>query len=328
MEGAAVTDSVRLSRARVEEAKRRIDALIANIERVIVGKRQVIEFAIVTLLSRGHLLLEDVPGVGKTMLARALAGSIDIGTKRIQCTPDLLPSDVTGVSVFDPRTGQFNFSPGPVFTNILLADEINRATPRAQSSLLECMAEFQVSVDGVTHKLPDIFMVMATQNPIEMQGAFPLPEAQLDRFLMKTGLGYPGIEDEIAIASAQAHSHPVDSIRSVMSASELATLREHGENVHISADVQRYIARLVRATREHDALSLGSSPRGTLALSRAGRALALLRGQDYVDPAIVAELAVPVLAHRVIPKPSFAVDAPKSADIIRTVLSRIEPPVL
>jgi MoxR-like ATPase len=262
------------------------------------------------------------------MLARALARSIDIDSKRIQCTPDLLPSDVTGVSVFQPKTGEFSFSPGPVFTNILLADEINRATPRAQSSLLECMAEFQVSVDGVTRKLPDVFMVIATQNPVESQGAFPLPEAQLDRFLAKTALGYPSVEDEMTIMAAQLHSHPIDAVGPVLSVAELAALRECCDAVHTSPDVQRYMANLVRATRGQESLSLGSSPRGTLSLSRASRALALARGQDYVDPALVAELAVPVLAHRVILKPSFALNAPTAADVISSVLASVETPVL
>jgi len=317
-----------LSREHAERAQSAIDRLIGNMERVIVGKRPALELAVVVLLSRGHLLLEDVPGVGKTMLARALAKSVDIDTKRIQCTPDLLPSDVTGVSVFHPKTSEFTFAPGPVFTNILLADEINRATPRAQSSLLECMAEFQVSVDGVTRKLPEVFMVIATQNPVESHGAFPLPEAQLDRFLVKTAVGYPGLEDELAMANAQVREHPVDSLRPVMTADELVALRRFAEMVYIAPEVQRYIAEVVRGTRGHEALMLGSSPRGTLAISRLARALALARGQEFVDPRLVSELAVPALAHRVILRPSFAVNAPTAEEVVGAVLAGIKPPVL
>ncbi len=271
-----------------------------NVERVIFGKRDEIEFLLTALFARGHVLIEDVPGTGKTMLARAVAVSSGLSFKRLQCTPDLLPNDVTGVSVYDQSSGGFEFRPGPVFVNVLLADEINRATPRTQSSLLEAMQERQATADGVTRPLPEPFLVLATQNPVEFEGTFPLPEAQLDRFLLRLRLGYPRREDEAGIIRAVRGRHPVEELEQVVDGGELPALADATADVHVDASVEDYVLDLVRGTRDHDEVTLGASPRGAIALATAGRALAAIRGRDYVVPDDVKALAAPVLAHRLV----------------------------
>jgi MoxR-like ATPase len=274
--------------------------VIANIERVIVGKRDAIEMAVVTLLCQGHLLIEDVPGVGKTMLARSLARSLGCSFNRIQFTPDMLPSDVTGVSIYNQATSAFEFRPGPVMAQIILADEINRATPKTQSALLEAMQETQLTVDGVTHNLPRPFMVLATQNPIEYEGTFRLPEAQMDRFLMRIKLGYPRLDDEIDVLDRQQYRHPVKDLEAVSSAEEVIAAQDAIRSVFISPEIKRYIVEITQGTRAHAEVYLGSSPRGSLALYRAGQARAALRGRDYVLPDDVKALVGSVLGHRII----------------------------
>jgi MoxR-like ATPase len=282
------------------------ETVVSNVERVIVGKRPAIELLLVALLSEGHVLIEDVPGVGKTMLARALAMSLGLSFKRLQCTPDLLPNDITGVSVYNQRSGEFEFRPGPAFAHVLLADEINRATPRTQSALLESMGEGQVTVDGVTYPLPQPFMVLATENPIEYEGTFPLPEAQLDRFLLKLAVGYPSPADEHSVLLALQREHPITSIGGVVDGLRVLELRRQVWEVHVDDTVRDYVIRLVTATRSHPDLALGASPRGSLALFRTGQALAALRGRAYVLPDDVKQLAAPVLTHRLIVRPESA----------------------
>jgi len=301
----------------------RIGAVCANVERVIFGKHHEVELALVALVCRGHILVEDVPGTGKTMLAKAIARSLGCSFKRIQFTPDLLPSDVTGVSIFNQRTNEFQFRPGPVMTQIVLADEINRATPKTQSALLEAMEEHQVTVDGVTYQLPDPFLVMATQNPIEYEGTFPLPEAQLDRFFIRLQLGYPKEREEIAILDAQRVIHPLETIEQVMGAEELLKAMSAVKDVHIAEQVKTYVVGVVNATRSHPDVYLGASPRGSLALARASQAYALIQGRDFVLPDDVKALAGPTLSHRLILQPQARLKDLAATTVIAEVLASV-----
>ncbi len=300
------------------------DRIIRNVETVIVGKREAIEYLLIALLCQGHALIEDVPGTGKTMLARAMAVSMGLDFKRLQCTPDLLPNDITGVSVFNQRTSEFDFRRGPVFVNILLADEINRATPRTQAALLEAMQEGQVSVDGVTHALPQPFLVLATQNPVEYEGTFPLPEAQLDRFLIRLSVGYPGEQDEIQVMRNNRQQHPITTIQRVVDGTELLKLSAIIGDVHLDESLERYIAAVVRATRTHSDIALGASPRGSLALYKTSQALAALRGRDYVIPDDVKRLIPLALPHRLIVKPESELRGRTASMILYEIVQRVE----
>ncbi len=278
--------------------------IVSNLEQVIVGKAQSVELVVIGLLCQGHILIEDVPGVGKTMLARSLAKSLDCAFNRIQFTPDMLPSDVTGVAIFNQETRKFEFRAGPIMGQIILADEVNRATPKTQAALLEAMEEHQVTVDGVTYPLPKPFMVLATQNPIEYEGTFPLPEAQLDRFLLRVRLGYPSQSEEIKILNAQQLRHPIESLESVVRIKDLLSAIEEIRQVYVSPAIQRYIIDLVGRTRQSGDVYLGASPRGSLALFRTGQARAALQGRDHVLPDDIKALAVAVLGHRIIVSPA------------------------
>jgi MoxR-like ATPase len=283
----------------IVQAQKLVEKIINNVERIIVGKRKAIELAVMTIISQGHLLIADPPGVGKTMLARSLAKSINCTFKRIQFTPDMLPGDVTGVSVYNQKTADFEFRPGPVMAQIVLADEINRATPRVQSALLECMGETQLTVDGTTYNMPSPFHVLATENPVEYESTFPLPETQLDRFLMCISLGYPSMSDEIDIIERQQYIHPIEQLNQVADASEVVTLQETVKKIHVDDAVKQYIVSVVGATRNHPSIYLGSSPRGSLALYRTVQARALMERRDFALPDDVKALAEPVLSHRI-----------------------------
>ena len=300
--------------------------ILENLERVIVGKRDTLELIVTGLLCQGHLLLEDVPGVGKTMVSRALAKSLGCQFSRIQFTPDMLPSDVTGVSIFNQVTRQFEFRPGPLMAQIVLADEINRATPKTQSALLEAMEERQITVDGVTHRLPDPFLVMATQNPIEYEGTFPLPEAQLDRFLMRLRLGYPALADEVHVLELQQINHPINDLSEVAPLEEVLQMQEMVKYVYVSPPVKRYIVELVRATRTNTDVYLGSSPRGSLSLVRTAQVRAAINGRDFVLPDDVKGLASFVLAHRIIIDPAARLKNISAETIIQEVLHNVSIP--
>ncbi|MCS7239305.1 MAG: MoxR family ATPase [Thermoguttaceae bacterium] len=302
--------------------------IIANVERVIVGKRRQIILSIVSWFCEGHVLLEDVPGVAKTMLARALAQSVGCDFKRIQCTPDLLPTDITGVSVFNQKTTEFEFRPGPVFTQVLLVDEINRATPRTQAALLEAMAEGRVTVDGVSYNLSRPFLVIATQNPIDHEGTFPLPEAQLDRFFMRFSLGYPTPEEELRMLELLERSHPIEDIRPVVSPAELLAAQQATRAVYVDEKVRRYITDIVHKTRQWEELALGASPRGTIALFRAAQAVAAIAGRNFVLPDDVKRVAIPVLNHRLILRPESRLRKRTAAAILEEILAEIPVPVL
>ncbi len=296
------------------------DRVLDNVERVIVGKHQEVRLALVALLCRGHVLIEDVPGTGKTVLAKSIARSLGCSFRRIQFTPDLLPSDVTGLSIYNQKTQEFEFRPGPIMSQVVLADEINRATPKTQSALLECMDERQATIDGVTHQMPDPFLVIATQNPIEYEGTFALPEAQLDRFLLRLRLGYPALHDEIRVLDDQKVSHPLDELEEVCTGEELRELQAAVREIYVDPAVGSYIVRLVAATRAHPDVYLGASPRGSIALYRASQALAGLLGRDYVIPDDVKALAEPALAHRVIIKTASTIHDVSSAHVIGELL--------
>jgi MoxR-like ATPase len=302
--------------------------ILDNVEKVIVGKRRQIILSLVSWLCEGHLLLEDVPGVAKTMLARALARSVGCSFKRIQCTPDLLPTDVTGASIFNQKVAEFEFRPGPIFAQIVLADEINRATPRTQSALLEAMAEARVTVDGVTHTLAPPFVVIATQNPIDHEGTFPLPEAQLDRFLMRFSLGYPSMEDELKMLGLLERSHPLDQLQPVVSAEEWIAAQQAVRQVHVDEKIRKYIVQIVQATRESDELSLGGSPRASIALFRTSQALAAVGGRNYVQPDDVKKVAGPVMGHRLILKPEARLRKATTQAVLEEIVEEVPVPML
>jgi MoxR-like ATPase len=308
------------SPATVKNVQQPAERVVASVERVIIGKHAEVRMALVALLCEGHILIEDVPGVGKTMLAKALSQSIGCSFRRIQFTPDLLPSDVTGLSIFNQKTTEFEFRPGPIMAQVVLADEINRATPKTQSALLECMEERQATIDGVTHAMPSPFLVIATQNPIEYEGTFALPEAQLDRFMLRIRLGYPQPIEEVVILDEQKRSHPLEELEVVCSVDELRAMQNAIRDIYVDSTLADYIVRLVNGTRNHPDVYLGASPRGSIALYRAGQALAGLLGRDYVIPDDIKALAEPALAHRLIIKTSASIHDVQSANVVRELL--------
>lgn len=302
--------------------------IIDNVEKVIIGKREEIKLAIVAYFSEGHILLEDVPGVAKTMLARSIAQSVGCAFKRIQCTPDLLPTDVTGASIFNPKTTEFEFRPGPIFAQTVLSDEINRATPRTQSALLEAMSERQVTVDGINYELKRPFLLIATQNPIDHEGTFPLPEAQLDRFLVRLSLGYPGADEEGKMLERLRRQHPIESLAAVVTAEDVIACQTAVREIHMDGKVQDYILQIVRATREHHAVGLGGSPRASLALFRASQALAGIQGDEFVLPDYVKQLAPAVLEHRLIIRPESRLRKVTARSVVDEILNKVEVPTL
>nr|BBH95191.1 ATPase [Thermogemmatispora argillosa] len=310
----------------VQDLAAAVQRVIRNVESVIVGKAEAVTFTLIAVICRGHVLIEDVPGVGKTVLTKSIARSIGCSFKRIQFTPDLLPSDITGVSIYNQKTGNFEFRPGPIMAQIVLADEVNRATPKTQSALLEAMEESQVTVDGRTYPLPEPFMVMATQNPIEYEGTFPLPEAQLDRFMMNISLGYPSPADEINILNSQQHHHPLDDLQQIMTAEELLEIQKQIRSIHVDQSIREYIVAITNATRNHGSIYLGASPRGSLALFRAAQALAAIRGRSYVIPDDVKLMVKPTLAHRIIVTPAARVRSVTSSSILDEILQTVPVP--
>jgi len=303
-----------------------VERVIGNVEKVIIGKRNEIQLTLLALLCEGHILIEDVPGVGKTMLARAIAKSIGCTFRRLQFTPDMLPSDVTGVSVYNQKTGEFEFRPGPVMAQIVLTDEINRATPKTQSALLEAMEERQITVDGITYRMARPFLVLATQNPIEYEGTFPLPEAQVDRFMMRISLGYPSPRDEMAMLDLQREIHPIETIGQVIGADELLAAQEAVKQIYVDDLIKEYIVSLVTATRRHPDVYLGASPRASLALYKTGRARAAVLGRDYVIPDDIKALAEPTLAHRLIISPSARIKNVDPRAVVEETLNSVPVP--
>lgn len=310
----------------MKEIQNFAEKVTSNIEKVIIGKRNSVELAVISLLCQGHLLIEDVPGVGKTVLARSLARSLGCSFSRIQFTPDMLPSDVTGVSIYNQVSLQFEFRPGPVMAQVVLADEINRATPKTQAALLEAMEEHQVTVDGITHKLPRPFLVLATQNPIEYEGTFPLPEAQLDRFLMRIRLGYPSLDDEISILDRQQFQHPINSLDQVVSNDELTAAQEEVKKVYAAKSVKTYMVELTRQTRQHPDVYLGASPRGSLALYHTAQARAAIHGRDYILPDDVKALLQPTLSHRVILGPAARLRDLSADQVLQEIIGKVPVP--
>ncbi|MFQ5578191.1 MAG: AAA family ATPase [Anaerolineae bacterium] len=310
----------------MEQIQRITEKLLGNVEQVIIGKRDAIQKTILALLVQGHVLIEDVPGVGKTILARAIAKSIGCRFKRIQFTPDMLPSDVTGVSVFNQKNREFEFREGPIFAQIVLVDEINRATPKTQSALLEAMEERQVTVDGTTYQMPAPFLVLATQNPIEYEGTFPLPEAQLDRFVLRINLGYVSKFDEVNILTAQQYKHPLDDLQQAISQTEMLQMQEAVKTIYVDDSIKEYIINITNETRTHPDVYLGASPRGSLAIYKTSQALAVLMGRDYVIPDDVKALAEPALAHRLIISPAARMKNVDAREVINQILDSIPVP--
>jgi MoxR-like ATPase len=310
----------------VQDLATAVQRVVANVERVIVGKADSVAFSLIAVICRGHVLIEDVPGVGKTVLTKAIARSIGCTFKRIQFTPDLLPSDITGVSIYNQKSGNFEFRPGPIMAQIVLADEVNRATPKTQSALLEAMEESQITIDGVTYRLPDPFMVMATQNPIEYEGTFPLPEAQLDRFMMTIKLGYPKPADEVNILDTHQLRHPLEDLTQIMTADELVVIQQQVRSIHVDPSIREYIVAIANATRNHTNIYLGVSPRGSLALFRTAQALAAMRGRGYVIPDDIKLLVKPTLAHRIIVTPAARVRSITPTAILDEILQSVAVP--